>query len=305
MSSSIVTVGIPTYNRPERLARALDLICRQSYKNLQIIVSDNASDDPRVAEVVQERMRADPRISYHRHTQNLGALANFCSLVDKAAGEFFLWAADDDRWEPFFIARCVEELERDPSLVLCQMEGRYETAADGLFEFFAEGTPFYSFSSSSAYERIKHLIRNNFDKLIYGVFRTKCLKYKGRPVLEWMGPTMNEIPLFILMAAQGNIRVLPTVGMYKVAAKLVCEQARWEQTGGRYPISSQWRAHLRSLRPLHAYHSGVIRDMRAAIEDTVSDRKQAKALRHLAAYLIMRHELYFVLRWKPRKRRDA
>jgi glycosyltransferase domain-containing protein len=306
MSSSIVTVGIPTYNRPERLARALDLICGQSYKNLQIIVSDNASEDPGVAEVVQERMRTDRRISYHRHTKNLGALANFHSLVDKAAGEFFLWAADDDRWEPFFIARCVEELERDPSLVLCQMEGRYETVADGLFEFFAEGTPFYSFSSSSAYERIEHLIRNNFDKLIYGVFRTKCLKYKGRAVLEWIGPTLNEIPLFILMAAQGNIRVLPTVGMYKVAAKSVCEQARWEQTGGRYPISSQWRAHLRSFRPLHTYHSGVIRDMCAAIDDAVSDRKQARALRRLAAYLIMRHEFYFVLRWKPpRKRRDA
>ncbi len=305
MANSLVTVGIPTYNRPEPLTRALDLICGQSYKNLQIIVSDNASEDPRVAEVVRQRMRSDPRVSYHRHSKNLGSIANFNSLIDKAVGDFFLWAADDDRWEPFFVASCVEELERDPSVALCQMEARYEIAAEGLFEFFAEGAPFYSFSSSSAYKRIEHLIRNNFDKLIYGVYRTEFLKYKGRPVLEWVGPTMNEIPLFILLAAQGNIRVLPNVGMYKVAAKSVCEQARWEQVGGRYPLSSEWHTHLRSLRPLHAYHSGVIRDMCAAIDDAVPDRKQARALQRLAAYLIRRHELYFVLRWKPRRKRDA
>ena len=305
MSTSVVTVGIPTYNRPELLARALDLICRQSYKNLQIIVSDNASEDPKVAEVVQERMRGDPRVSYHRHIKNLGSVANFRSLIDKAVGEFFLWAADDDRWEPFFIARCVEELERDPSLALCQMEGRYETQADGLFEFFPEGAPFYSFSSSSAYERIEHLIRNNFDKLIYGVYRTKFLRYKGRPVMEWVGPTMNEIPLFILMAAQGNIRVLPTVGMYKIAAKAVCEQARWEQVGGKYPIPARWLAHFESLRPLHVYHSGVIREMCSAIDAVISDSKQATTLRRLAAYLIRRHEFYFVLHWKPRPRQNV
>jgi glycosyltransferase domain-containing protein len=305
MSSATVTVGIPTYNRPELLSSALELICNQTYRNLQIIVSDNASENPKVAEVVQERMRADPRISYHRHPTNLGSVKNFSSLIDKATGEFFLWAADDDRWEPFFIERCVEQLQRDPSLVLCQMEGRYETAADGLFEFFAEGTPFYEFSSSSAYERIEHLIRNNFDKLIYGVYRTKFLTFKGRPLMEWVGPTMNEIPLFVLLAAQGNIRVLPAVGMYKVAAKSVCEQARWEQTGGLYPMPTRCRAYFQSLRPLHAYHSGVIREMCAAIDAVVSDSRQAALLRRLVVYRIRRHEIYFLLRWKPRPKRSA
>ncbi|TWB59187.1 glycosyltransferase family 2 protein [Bradyrhizobium sacchari] len=301
MSNSLVTVGIPTYNRPEKLARALDLICCQSHGNLQILVSDNASEDPRVAEVVQDRMRSDPRVSYHRHETNLGPLANFRSLIDEVAGEFFLWAADDDRWEPFFIARCVNELERDPSLALCQMEGQYEVT-DGLFEFFAEGEAFYDFSSASAYERVQHLIRNNFDKLFYGVYRAKFLKYGGRSVLDWIGPTFNEIPLLILLAAQGNIRVLPTVGMYKIAAKSVCEQARWEQIGGRYPVPAKWGDYFRSFRPLHKYHSGVISEVSATIDDVIPDRIQAQALRRLVAFRIRCHELYFVLRWKPRRR---
>jgi glycosyltransferase domain-containing protein len=300
----LVTVGIPTYNRPELLSRALELICSQSYQNLQIVVSDNASEDPRVAEVVQERMRADPRVSYHCHPRNLGNVANFGSLIDKAAGEFFLWAADDDRWEPFFIAKCMEELLRDSSLASCQMEGRYEIATDGLFDFFAEGAPFYEFSSSSAYERVEHLIRNNFDKLIYGVFRTKFLKYQGRPVTDWIGATMNENALFILIAAQGNFRVLPTVGMYKVAAKSVCEQARWEQVGGKYPIPERWSVYFRSLRPTRAYHSAVIRDMCAAV-DAAFDGTQAKALRSLVTHHVRRHEFYLAARWKPQPRHVA
>ena len=304
MSDALVTVGIPTYNRPELLSRTLGLICNQSHANLQVVVSDNASEDPGVAEVVRDRMRVDPRISYQRHTRNLGGKANFFSLIDKAAGDFFLWAADDDRWEPFFIERCVEALERDPSLGLCQMEGRYETV-DGPFEFFAEGAGFYSFSSSSPYERVGHLITNNFDKLIYGVYRTELMKYRGRPIIEWVGPTANEIPLFILIAAQANIRVLPDVGMYKVAAKAVCEQARWEKVGGKYPIQSQLRARIRSLRPTHAYHSGVIREIASVIDEIFSDRKQAKALRDLVAHRIRRHEFYMAIRWKPRPKPRA
>jgi glycosyltransferase domain-containing protein len=304
MNQPVVTVGIPTYNRAERLSRALDLIRKQTYENLQIIVSDNASEDPAVAEVVQARMHADPRISYHRHERNLGAHANFRSLIEKAEGEFFFWAADDDRWEPFFVARCVGELQRDPSLVLCQMESQYETAADGLFQFFAEGTPFYEFSSSAAFERVEHLIRNNFDKLIYGVFRTEVLKFDGRPVTDWIGPTHNENALFILIAARGNIRVLPAVGMYKLAGKLTCEQARWEQVGGRYPVATPWLAHLRSLRPTHAYHSSVIHDMCGAV-DTVFRGEQAKALKRLIAQLIRRHEFHLAVRRKPEPVRDA
>jgi hypothetical protein len=190
-------------------------------------------------------------------------------------------------------------------LALCQMEGRYETMSDGLFEFFAEGAPFYSFSSASAYERIEHLIRNNFDKLIYGVFRTKFLKYQGRKITEWVGTTFNENPLFILIAAQGNIRVLPTVGMFKIAAKAVCEQARWEQTGGRYPNSMGWRAYFHSLLPTRAYHSHVIREMGAAIDTAISDGKQAQVLRRLVRYLIRRHEFYMAVRWKQQPRRWA
>jgi len=37
----LVTVGVPTYNRPKGLKRALNSLVNQTYQNLEIIVSDN------------------------------------------------------------------------------------------------------------------------------------------------------------------------------------------------------------------------------------------------------------------------
>ena len=49
----LVTVGIPTYNRPAGLERTLECIRQQSYTNLEIIVSDNCSTDVNVLPILK------------------------------------------------------------------------------------------------------------------------------------------------------------------------------------------------------------------------------------------------------------
>ena len=49
----LVSVGIPTFNRPEGLRRTLRLICNQTYRNLEILVSDNASPRSETQKIVQ------------------------------------------------------------------------------------------------------------------------------------------------------------------------------------------------------------------------------------------------------------
>src|SRR5438105_427229 len=169
MIEPLVTVGIPTYNRAEGLARTLEAVCTQTHRNLEIIVSDNASTDPDVENVVRDFMARDARVIYHRHSQNIGAMANFSSLVSKGAGEFFMWAADDDRWEAFFVERCVRELVADPSLAICQMEAQYEVAPRILFPFFFEGSAFHRPFSGSPPDRLRHLLRHVYGNLVYGI----------------------------------------------------------------------------------------------------------------------------------------
>ena len=72
----LVSVGLPTYNRPNCLKRALEIITAQTYRHLEIIVSDNASPDGRVKEVVDAYSRVDPRVKYFRREQNTGVHAS-------------------------------------------------------------------------------------------------------------------------------------------------------------------------------------------------------------------------------------
>lgn len=299
MTELLVTIGIPTFNRPRGLARTLACICSQTYRNIEIIVSDNASTDPAVRATVDEFAAKDARIKYHRHLENVGAMANFSSLVPKGSGDLFMWAADDDRWESFFIERCVAELQADPSLAVCQMEAQYEVDGGALFPFFFEGSPFHDYSSASPVARMKHLLRHVYGNLVYGVFRRQALFHNGRPITEWIGRTLNEIPMQILLASQGCIRVIPEVGLYKAAPRVVCEQARWEQVGGRLPNWRGWRSYFNDCRSLHQYHNMVMHENFAAIDALGCDSRATRQLRALAAYCLLKHEFLLALRWKP------
>jgi hypothetical protein len=104
------TIGIPTFNRATLLAESLRTAVNQSYGDLEIIVSDNASSD-RTPDIVQP---FGPRIRYVRNETNLGATANFFRLVELASGEYFSWLQDDDCIFGSFAERAATCLDRFP-----------------------------------------------------------------------------------------------------------------------------------------------------------------------------------------------
>lgn len=105
----IVSIGIPTYNRPQELRVALNRIAAQTYRNLDIIVSDNGSTSAQTEKVVNVFMENDPRIRFFRQPENKGSVFNFDFVAQQASGDLFMWAADDDKWES---TNLIEELSR-------------------------------------------------------------------------------------------------------------------------------------------------------------------------------------------------
>lgn len=99
----IVSIGLPVYNRPQLLYRALRCLTMQTYRNLEIIVSDDCSPGEDTREVVHKFMGDDPRIKYHRQRNNLGPILNHRFVFEKASGEYFFWASEDDEWNERFI----------------------------------------------------------------------------------------------------------------------------------------------------------------------------------------------------------
>ena len=110
MQHPLVTIGMPIYNEERFLERTLDSLCAQSYENIQILISDNASTD-NTGDIGSRVADADGRIRYVRANENIGAAANFRRVLDMAEGKYFMWAAGHDEWSEDLIAESVATLE--------------------------------------------------------------------------------------------------------------------------------------------------------------------------------------------------
>ncbi|MDH4129096.1 MAG: glycosyltransferase family 2 protein, partial [Spirochaetota bacterium] len=115
-NNPLVSVGIPTYNRPEGLRRTLECITGQTYKNLEIIVSDNCSSGNETQNIGKEFLEKDSRIKYFRQEENKGMEFNFKFVLEKASGEYFMWAADDDEWAYNFVEVCIKNIGNSSSI---------------------------------------------------------------------------------------------------------------------------------------------------------------------------------------------
>jgi glycosyltransferase involved in cell wall biosynthesis len=111
----LVSVIIPTRNRAHYLGTAVSSALQQTYSNLEIIVSDNASSDDTCAMMARID---DSRVRYQRHEHNIGSLLNFLSAVRESHGMYVAILHDDDMWEPTFVEKLVTHLEADTDLVV-------------------------------------------------------------------------------------------------------------------------------------------------------------------------------------------
>lgn len=111
------SIGMPVYNGARFVRQALDSIVGQTFEDWELIISDNASTDE--TEDICQSYTHDRRIRYERNATNIGAKANFNRVYELAAGRYFKWAAHDDVCDPRFLARTVDVLDHDDSIVLC------------------------------------------------------------------------------------------------------------------------------------------------------------------------------------------
>jgi glycosyltransferase involved in cell wall biosynthesis len=103
MTTPILSLAIPTFNRPEFLDKLLmsvadELQSNPSLKaNIELVVSDNASE-PSTLETVRRWKALIPNIiSYRCNSTNLGGPANLVAAIESARGTYVMYIGDDDR----------------------------------------------------------------------------------------------------------------------------------------------------------------------------------------------------------------
>lgn len=107
----LVCICVPTYNAAATIRETLESVLAQTYRNLVIHVSDNASTDDtlKIVESV-----ADARVHIHRQEKNVGAEGNFNRCIQMAEGKYTAIFHADDIYEPDMVARQVAFLEANP-----------------------------------------------------------------------------------------------------------------------------------------------------------------------------------------------
>lgn len=173
-NAPLVTVGIPTYNRVQGLERTLDCMLHQTYKNLEIIVSDNCSTDPAVRNLLEKFTLKDNRVRYYVQEKNLSIIPNFSYLLDNANGEYFMWAADDDFWDRDFIETCIKAMELNKAVVLCMTDLKF-VAPDGTK---SNSNLNRSFMQKGLLSRCFHFVKSTAENKFFfcGVYRTSAIK---------------------------------------------------------------------------------------------------------------------------------
>lgn len=111
---SRVTVLVPTYNGAAYLRQCLLSICGQTFQDWTVVVGDDASEDmsPSLVEDLGDR-----RFRLVRRARNIGCYSNINLLLGEATGEYVAILNQDDWWEPTFLERMVELLDRSPESV--------------------------------------------------------------------------------------------------------------------------------------------------------------------------------------------
>ena len=110
-----VSVIIPTYNRPQRLARAIQSVADQTYRDVEVIVVENGG--ARLAEQVVDGFRGRLNIRYIYNARPGAAQARNIGLRH-ATGRYIALLDDDDEWLPEKLERQVTVLEQHPDVGL-------------------------------------------------------------------------------------------------------------------------------------------------------------------------------------------
>lgn len=113
--SQMISVCIPVYNGEKYLAQTLDSILGQTHREIEVVISDNASSD-KTPEIVESYARRDGRIISHRNAENLGYSRNIWGAVSHASSDIVAIYHADDVYHPDIVSRELRILEAEPAV---------------------------------------------------------------------------------------------------------------------------------------------------------------------------------------------
>lgn len=114
MDEPIVSIIIPTYNRPRILFDTINNVLNQTLTNIKIIVIDDGSSEE-MREIIQSF--TDGRIHYIKTEENLGCTGARLLGIQSSEGDFIAFLDDDDEWLPEKLDIQLNLMEKEQSIL--------------------------------------------------------------------------------------------------------------------------------------------------------------------------------------------
>jgi glycosyltransferase involved in cell wall biosynthesis len=180
----LVSIGLPVRNGERHLGEAVRSVLDQEYVHLELVISDNASDDG-TEEICRQFARSDSRVRYHRQPQDVGLVANFNAVLHLARGPYFKWMGDDDWLTPTYVTRCVDVLEDDATLILVTTQQAHVNPDGAVESANYDGSRMRSVRPVGRFTEMLRLLTESHLLLdpLYGMMCQAAVAQLARPIM--------------------------------------------------------------------------------------------------------------------------
>jgi len=246
----LVSVLVPVYNGERFLRHCLDSLLAQTYRKFVLLISDNASTDG-TREICESYAKADPRVRYQRNPVNVGMYGNLNLLLRLARTPFVKLASADDFWAPTMLADAMEQMQADPSLVLCHPRAvLVDEKGDEIRRY---DKPLHLMENDPAvrFRRVLHEL--GLVNQLMGVMRTDAV----RSMLPFLGFPPADSVFLAELSLHGKIMELPKFQYFR---RFHQESSSWNRKSASHQIrlvsgAGTRRLHLATWK----YHWGLAR----------------------------------------------
>jgi glycosyltransferase involved in cell wall biosynthesis len=247
---ALVTIGVPVYNGERFLRPCLDSLLSQTYRDFVLVISDNASTD-RTREICESYVKADARVRYHRNPVNVGLYGNFNLLLGLVRTPYVKLASADDFWAPPMLADAMEQMERDPSLVLCHPRAVLVDEDGGEIRRYEKSLQLMDDDPVVRFRRV--LTELGLVNQLMGVMRTDAVRS--------MLPLMTQPPADSVFVAElslhGKIMELPQFQYFR---RFHEECSSWDRKSESHQVRLVSSGGTRRVRlATWKYHWGLVR----------------------------------------------
>lgn len=132
----LISIVMAVYNGEKYLSEQIQSILTQTYQNVELLISDDASIDGSMA-IAEEFARTDPRITISRNLKNRGVAKNFLNALALTRGELICFSDQDDVWEKDKLSILAKLIEKDArNMLVCSDLAIFDDRSRGTLPSF-------------------------------------------------------------------------------------------------------------------------------------------------------------------------